>query len=193
MEKIRSRSFKYKFGMPEVFAMIVGTVFLVAIGILMRNASLPYVLETEAIVIVVVATLFGPSAGGVIAVGATLVYIAFLHVDTSFVHILAYILLSAGIGHYANDFGVRDGTFNAVKALDFCVIHLLLEGFVWMFFIPFFEFLLFRKNLFDALEKSTYSLIFTTVTDVILVPLFFAISRMIIRRQKRSEKSSLLS
>ena len=43
-------------------------------------------------------------------------------------------------------FGVRDGTFNAVKALDFCVIHLLLEGFVWMFFIPFFEFLLFRKN-----------------------------------------------
>jgi hypothetical protein len=189
MEKKRSMNFKYKFGMPEVIAMIIGTVFLVAIGFWMRYAALPYVLETEAIVIVLVAALFGASAGGMIAVATTLVYIAFLHVDTSFVHILAYIILAVGMGHYAPDFGVRDGTFNFSKAVDFCVIHLLLEGFVWMFFIPFFEFLLLRKNLFENLEKNTYSLIFTLVTDLILVPIFFAVSRMIAKRSDPKKNS----
>ncbi len=183
-------SFKYKFGIPEVIAMIVGTLFLVGTGFLMRGAALPYVLETEAIVIVAVSVMFGSSAGSMIAVAATIIYIVVLHVDTSYVHIIAYILMAAGIGHYASYFKVRDGQFGWNEALDFCVIHLLVEGFVWMFFIPFGSFIFFGENLFTLIRENIVSLVFTTLMDLLLVPVFFMVS-FLIRREQEHKKNSL--
>ena len=183
-------SFKYKFGMPEVVAMIAGTLFLVAVGFLMRGAGLPYVLETEAIVIVAVTAVFGYSAGSVIAVGATIIYMAVLHVDTSYVHILAYIIMAVGIGHYAPSFKIRDGMFKKEEALAFCAVHLLMGSFIWVFLIPFLSFLVTGDNLFELIRESLNSLIFTTLTDLVLVPVFFLVSHLI-RKHLENRRSSL--
>ena len=169
-------NFKYKFGMPEVIAMIVGTMFLVVVGFALRSADIPYAVETEAIVIVLIAALFGATAGGIVAVAASILYLVMFQFNADFVHIVAFVLMAMGIGHYAGDFGIREGTFNIKSAVEFCVVHLLLEGLIWMFFIPFFTFLLKRENLYDLIDAGTTSLLFTILADVILIPVFILIS-----------------
>ncbi len=176
-------NFKYKFGTPEVIAMIVGTLFLVIMGFALRSADIPYAVETEAIVIVIVSVLFGATAGSVVAVAASILYLVMYRFNADFVHIIAFIILASGMGHYAGDFGIREGTFRIKSAVEFCVIHLLLEGIIWMFFIPFFTFLIKRENLFVMLDQCSTSLLFTIVADVILLPLFALISKSVVKWQ----------
>ncbi|MBQ7581935.1 MAG: hypothetical protein IJU25_03865 [Lachnospiraceae bacterium] len=177
-------SFDYKFGMPEVIAMIVGTLFLVIVGFALRSANIPYAVETEAIVIVVIATLFGATAGGIVAVATSILYLILFHFNADVVHIAAFVLLAAGMGHYAGDFGVREGTFGIRSAVEFCVIHLLLEGVMWMFFIPFLTFLLKRDDLYQMLDTGMTSLLFTILADLALIPLFALISYAVVRWKK---------
>ena len=175
--------------MPEVIAMISGTAFLAAVGYLMYQQNVPYIPETASIVIVAIAAIFGSSAGGVTAVASTLVFMMLMHLDVSYVVLFGYILMSVGIGHYAPDFGIRDGAFNKDRALLFLAVHLLMEGFMWVFFVPFFTFLVHRTDLFISLRKNIDSLVLTVLMNLILVPVFFAISTCIRKGQEHRKRA----
>ena len=180
-------TFKYKFGTPEVIAMVAGTLFLFGLGALMRQMGFPYVLEAEAVVVVLIAALFGIYAGGVVTVATTLVYIALLHVDTSFVHMAAYIVAAAGIGRYAADFGIREGGFKGRTIFDFVVIRLMVDIVIWIFFIPFFSFLTAKADLYDMIASGLKSLAIMVISDIILVPLFIAI-RAVAKKVQKNKK-----
>lgn len=185
-------SFKYKFGTPEVIAMIAGTVLLIGIGFLLRYLNVPYTYEIAAVVIVVIAAIFGPSAGGITAVASTLIFILLMHMDANYMLMLGYVLMSLGVGHYAPKFGIRDGAFDRDKALLFLAVHLLVEAFMWVFFVPFFTFLMYRTDLFIVLRKNIDSLVLTVLLNVILVPAFFAISACIRKGQEQKKRASLV-
>lgn len=185
-------NFKYKFDMPAVFAMIVGTLVLVVVGYIMRKLGMPYVQETEAIMIVIIAAVFGASAGGITTVTASILFYVMLHVNVDVIYMIAFILLAIAIGHYASDFRIREGGFRSGEVIRFCLGHFLLEGLIWMFFIPFFSFLTQRSDLFAMLRKNTDSLIFTILADVVLAPAFYLISLIVRNWQERKKNAQKL-
>ncbi|MBR6451651.1 MAG: hypothetical protein IKS87_03010 [Lachnospiraceae bacterium] len=168
--------FKYKFGIPEVFAMVIGTLLLVGTGATMRALNIPFVTETEAVVIAVVAALFGPTAGGVVTVATEIVYLTVFQFDTDPAALIAFLLLAIMIGHYADDFYVREGKFEGRKILNWCVTYLVVQGFAWMFMIPFLRFLFTKENLFDMLWDSLSGLGFICVALIIITPVFYLAS-----------------
>ncbi len=180
-------TFKYKFGTPEVIAMVAGTLLLFGVGALMRQMGFPFVLEVEAVVVVLITALFGIYAGGMVTVATTIIYIAILHVDTSFVHMAAYIVMAAGIGRYAADYRIREGGFKGRTILDFVVIRMMVDAVIWMFFIPFFSFLTEKKDLYEMIKSGLSSLFFMLLSDLILVPLFIAISAVARNAQKHKK------
>ena len=185
-------SFKYKFGTPEVISMISGILFLSAIALLLRYLNAPYTLEIAAVVIVAISALFGPTAGGVTAVASTLVFMLLMHLDIGYLIMFGFVLMSIGVGHYAADFGIRDGAFNRDRAFLFLAVHLLVEGFMWVFFVPFFTFLVYRTDLFIILRQNIDSLVLTVLMNVILLPVFFAISASVKKWQERRKRATLV-
>ena len=169
-------NFKYKLGTVEVIASIIGTLLFVLIGILMKKSEFPYIAETAAILIAAVAALYGPSAAGIAAVAASVLLYAVFGEEIVITHVVSYLLIAVGIGHYAGDFGVREGNFRSRAVKEFIVIHFLVQGFIWLMFIPFSFFMQKRTNLFEMLQSGVKSLLFTLLADLILVPAFLIIS-----------------
>lgn len=173
---------KYKFGSTEVIAMIVGSLIIVILDLILRENSIDYADTIKSTMVVIFAAVFGSPAGVVVALASSLLLAAILKLDVSVIVVMAYILIALMVGHYSQDYGIRDGLFFGKKILIFSLVKLMAEIFSWLIFLPMLELLIKRANLYDLLGAKIKSVLMLTVVDIIIIPAFILISCLISKR-----------
>lgn len=168
---------KYKFGLTEVIATIVGSLLIVGIDILFNNYEIVYANACKSFLIVIVAAVFGAASGVVAAVASSLLQAAILGLDISLISVIALALLAYAVGHYAPRYGIRDGLFKGKAVLRFVLVKLLAEVISWLFFLPLFNFLMTRENLLKMLDDNIMRVLMLTLSDIVIIPIFLIISR----------------
>lgn len=179
---------KYKFGITEVVAMIIGSLLIVMLDLFFRNNNLFHADTIKSALVVVFAVFFGSPAGVVTAIASSLLLAAILKLDVSITAVIAYVLIALLVGHYSQEFGIRDGLFKGKKIWIFAVAKLAAEIFAWMFFWPLVNFILTRGILYDVLGQKVKTVLMLTALDAIIIPVFILISYLI---SKRNDKYGL--
>lgn len=175
-------NFKYKFGNTEVIAMIIGTIIVVVFDLAFKNIGFIYGNTIKSLLIVTISVLFGASTGIIVAIATALLQAAILGLDVGLISVVAFLIIAILVGRYAPRYGVRDGQFKGKAILLFAMVKLMAEIFAWMFFQPLLQFLVKRDNLFNMINDNSKTLLMLTIADVILIPVFIIISKIIERR-----------
>lgn len=175
---------KYKFGLTEVIAMIIGSLIIVMLDLVFRENNVLYGDTIKSVLVVIFAALFGAPTGIVIAVASSLLLAAILRLDVSIVVVMVYVLIALAVGHYASFFGIREGAFKGKKILIFALTKLGAEIFAWLFFLPLLNFLVTRNNLYDFLYSNMITVLMLTATDAVVIPVFILVSHLFTKKDK---------
>ena len=174
-----------KFDLKTVFAIIIGSFILSIInfGMWQHNIFSPEIsIPISAIVVVVLATMYGMITGIMIPVIGCFIFGAVVDTPVAVAQMLALLALGISAGLYMDKFAVDKGDFNGIKILDFCVVQLQSSTIVWMFLRPLCLFYFYRYDIIDALFSSLFSFaIAVSVQICVCVPILVVLSKHIKR------------
>ena len=174
-----------KFDLRTVFAIIIGSFIMsiINLGIWHHNVFSPEIsIPLSAIVVVVLAAMYGVIAGVMIPVIGCFVFGAVVDTSVAIAEMLALLALGLSAGFYMDKFMVHKGDFDGIRVLDFCVVQLQSSTIVWMFLRPLCLFYLYKYDIGEALFSSFTSFAIAMGVQVfICAPVLMLLSKHIKR------------
>ncbi len=137
------RVMKNRFDTETVAAIVLGTILIVISYFgLTEYTALPdiWLIQIFAIVVVVIAAVYGTVAGLVIPLAAFLVINMANGGRNTDTAMLLLVFSGVATGHYADKFMVRDGRFKGIRLADYAVVETVVAVLAWVCIDPLFDF-----------------------------------------------------
>lgn len=175
--------FKYKLDNASIFAFVIAVIAMCIISKIFFGSSLDFsaldcILVFEAIV-VIIATLFGASAGLLTGFLGVISSMDLCGTTISFSAAIAMALLGVYVGWFANKYGVREGKLSIKEMLFWIVIHASALIAAFVFVQPFIDYVVYDKDLFDGVRRGfIVTGIGTFASGLIIVSFLFLYSKI---------------
>lgn len=180
-----------KFGTEEVISIIITTAlyvimdwvqqYLVMAGIL--SASSYDYFKFRVLIITLVAVIYGPILGVVVAIGGTLLVNVAFYGYISYAEVGVYVIDAIVLGCCSDTLGVLNGRFTRRKVVDFNMLQMVINIFCSMFMAPFFLFLTEGMNLNEAVNRGAKSAVGNIIGTGIFGTIILIITNSIVKHK----------
>lgn len=173
---------KYRFGIPEIISIVVGTIILLTIALISSKMQWEYGEEIALTVVILSSVLFGSYSGCALSFVSSFLYMMIYGQDVGLEIFIMFLMVSLLFGHYAPYFGVRDGEFSVKNILEFVVLNVMVDIFLWLFFAPLIDLIFYGEELFSQIDIGLKRVLFLIILDVILVVILVVIGEIFKKR-----------
>ena len=196
--KIKGDMKKLEFGTKEIIATVTATILYVLFeGIQLsavNSGGVPAVLydyfKLRVLVTFLVAAMFGPIVGVIVAVGATMLVTVAFHGDVSIVEVAVYIICALVTGWYYDKYKVLEGGFTRQNIIVFNVIQLMMNVFCSLLFVPLLFFVFYKHDLLTDLVKGVESAVGSiALVGLVGTGIMYVASTIVRKSKKRNVKT----
>lgn len=181
---------KYRFGIAEVIAGIMGAFLFIALHMVLTGflpqGSIWCCDRMELVIVILIAALFGPYAALVSAIVGCFCCSFIGGVPIDFLRTCSLGFFAVFIGLYAQKFGVREGMFTPDNIIEFNILQMLMNLIVFVFLIPLFSFLLKGNLIYYSIEEGIEVMLYNIILIGVLDSILMQIINMVCRRRDKS-------
>ncbi len=177
--------------METAVATVLATVLMITVYIyLTGEMGVPDYLEVQicAIIVTVMAAIYGSAAGGLIPLASYLVVQLSYPRNGALTGMIFLIFIGIATGHFAVRFRIRSGNFKGISLVDYAVIEALIAIIVWVCVQPISSFYINKADLRDTLNTGViYCGLFIVNAVCICLPVLLLANRLFRKRFEEAE------
>ena len=175
---------RYKLDTAGIVAFIVGVIVLTTVVKVLYTGkpggvSLSILITTD-VVIVLVATLFGPISGSLTGFLGVVCGSAYIGMPILFVDALSFAIVGLLVGLFADKYGVRENSFTLKNMYLWNVTHIMALIVSFIFVRPYLNYLFMKIDLFNEIGSGINTTIICAFpVGIVLTCVLFLVSKSV--------------